>query len=69
MRSESFCADAGMPVIGSRRVLRCAIVHAGVTLRSEAEFADLIKSGMSDEVCGADMMELGYNGRAIGGQA
>lgn len=44
-------------MIGSRRVLRWAIVHAGVTRRSEAELADLINSGMSDDVCGADMMD------------
>lgn len=39
--------EAGMPVMGSRRPLRVAIVHAGDTRRSEDEVSDLTSKGTS----------------------
>ena len=33
--------------MGSSRPLRCAMVHDGVTLRSDEEFSDVISRGMS----------------------
>ena len=47
-----------MPVIGSRRVLKCAMVHDGFTRRSDCAFEDLIRSGMSAALPNVDMMEM-----------
>jgi len=46
-RRVSFCDDAGMPVIGSRRVLKCAMLHDGVIRRSDDEFGEVMRRGMS----------------------
>lgn len=45
--SRSLCADAGTPVIGSRRALRCSIVHDGEIRRSDDELIEEIRIGMS----------------------
>jgi hypothetical protein len=46
-RRLSCWADAGMPVMGSRRALRWATDQDGLILRSEPESADLMSRGMS----------------------
>lgn len=48
-----------MPVIGSRRVLNCAMLHDGVTRRSEVEFGEMMKMGTSRAVCIDILKELG----------
>jgi hypothetical protein len=52
--------------MGSRRVLKVAKLHDGVTLRSEAELGDEIKSGMSVAVCGENITRPSYSGSTIG---
>lgn len=42
-------------MIGSRRVLKWAMLHDGDTLRSEDEFADTIRRGTSAAVVWNDM--------------
>lgn len=42
--------------MGSRRVLRWAIVQAGDILRSDPEFADLMSNGTSADDCGVESM-------------
>lgn len=42
--------EAGMPVMGSRRPLSVAIVHAGDTRRSEEEVSDRTSKGTSCDV-------------------
>ena len=46
-RKLSFCVEDGMPVMGSRRDLKCAMVHDGFTRRSDCAFEDLMRRGMS----------------------
>ena len=46
-RKDSCWLCAGMPVMGSRRVFSCAMLHAGEILRSDDEFADAIIRGTS----------------------
>jgi hypothetical protein len=50
-RRLSCWADAGTPVMGSRRVLRWATDQDGLILRSEPESADLMSKGMSGDAC------------------
>lgn len=45
------CEEAGMPVIGSRRALSCAMDQEGVTRRSEAEAGERMCRGTSAVVC------------------
>ncbi len=46
-RSDNCCEPDGMPVMGSRRVLRCAMVHEGEMRRSDEELGDTIWRGTS----------------------
>jgi len=46
-RSESCWQLAGTPVMGSRRVFRCAMVHEGDMRRSDDELAELMIRGTS----------------------
>ena len=41
---------AGIPVIGSRRLFKCAMVHDGDTRRSEDAFSDVMSKGTSAAV-------------------
>ena len=50
-RKDSCWLCAGMPVMGSRRVFSCAMLHAGEILRSDDEFADAIIRGTSAALC------------------
>ena len=45
---------AGIPVMGSRRPLKCAMDHEGVMRRSEDEFSDTISRGISEAVVMAE---------------
>lgn len=47
MRRVSCWQLAGTPVMGSRRVLRCAIDHDGVMRRSEDELGEVTSKGTS----------------------
>lgn len=49
-RSSSRCALAGIPVIGSSRVLKWARVHAGETLRSDSDADETTLIGISAAV-------------------
>lgn len=50
-RRDSCWLVAGIPVMGSRRVFNCAMVHAGEILRSEDEFGEEIRRGTSAALC------------------
>ena len=47
-----------MPVMGSKRVLKWAMLHAGVIRRSDEELAEAMSSGISAAACCNDAMEL-----------
>lgn len=51
-------ADAGIPVMGSRRDLRWAMVQDGDTRRSEPESVDLMSNGMSADACGENIAPI-----------
>ena len=58
MRRERRWQLAGTPVMGSRRVLRCAMDHEGEMRRSEDEFGEVMSRGTSAELW-RDMLVMG----------
>lgn len=61
--------EAGMPVMGSRRPLSVATLHAGDTRRSEEEVSDLTSKGTSCEVEAMLGSDTEFAGRIRSGRA